>query len=244
MRKTGALLLLIIMSLALLVGCTDTEEKNEAEEQALTIDYFCEYYGISKSEFDGIDFDDFVKYFELTPDKLEHEVPLVLIDVYKKERLGEGLPAYGKMTPTTEDLPSDYQDKLDIIIIDEFISGGATGMSSYTIIDFKNTSVLSSSGDIRFASEKDIIRSTDDALKKSVIEILEKYNISGFERQEPENTSKSSDEICDAQASQSCIKIVLNDGTVYYLSFNKTASSPENEQNFFSMIEDIKNAAK
>ena len=148
------------------------------------------------------------------------------------------------MTPTTEDLPSDYKDKLDIIIIDEFISEGATGMSSYTIIDFKNKSVLSSSGDIRFASEKDIIRSTDDALKNSVIEILEKYNISGFEMQEPENTSKSSDDICDGFPSHSCIKIVLNDGTVYYLSFNKTASSPENEQNFFSMIEDIKNAAK
>ena len=33
MRKTGALLLLIIMSLALLVGCTDTEEKNEGREK-------------------------------------------------------------------------------------------------------------------------------------------------------------------------------------------------------------------
>lgn len=63
------------------------EGKNEGDNDIeLTQEYVCREFGISESEFEGVDFDRFVDYYGLTYEDLNNESVAYLLQEYKKSK--------------------------------------------------------------------------------------------------------------------------------------------------------------
>ena len=81
MKKT---LLLVMLLICMLCVCATAEEGQIQEnDNQITMEYMLGHSELTEADFEGIDFDDFAAYFELTPEVLEEFDGVSLLSLYK-----------------------------------------------------------------------------------------------------------------------------------------------------------------
>ena len=83
MRKIGLLMMALICALCV---CAAAEEgQNQDNNQTITMEYMIRHCELTEADFEGIDFDEFAAYFELTPEVLEEFDGASLLSLYKMQ---------------------------------------------------------------------------------------------------------------------------------------------------------------
>lgn len=241
-------MIFLVLSIILVVaGCGQVEmgdeNYSEAEEaDSLTIEYLCENYGMKEADFDGIDFDDFVNYYGLTKESIKREVPAVLLDRYKREKLGEGVPKYIQLDKTVDVFKTEYKDDVEVVIVESIDGSGATQCSKVSIIDFGYGHILSGS-DLRFISEKNIVGDTNEQIKEEVLSYFDKYNIYNWDDKNTTAEIDYPDDASDKGVSNAVLTIKLGNGEVYKIGYDKNATDTQNKKDFFGFVSEIEKKA-
>lgn len=99
MTRVFCLALIHILFFCLLFSPAMAEDKTNLQEEFVTMEltkeYMMEHCGLTEADFEGIDFDEFVAFFSLTPETLEKYNGASLLALYRKEK------ARGEMTDYT-----------------------------------------------------------------------------------------------------------------------------------------------
>ena len=250
--------ILLLVLLFIFTGCSDNkvtssddEVVTEAEdttqannrydgEDGLTIEYLCDNYGMKESDFDDVDFDAFIEYYGLTKETIKNDPPKPLLEEYKQLKYKVKIPNYSDYKATTDVFLSEYNSSIETVIINEYVSSGATGTSEITILDFGLGFALYPR-DLRFVSENDIVMEIGDDEKNVVVDYINKSDLYNLEKQSVDVASEQAE---DDQTSTVNLMIKMNDGTVYSISYFETNNPTDEEKRFFDLIKDIKNLVK
>ena len=248
--KKKIIVVAIISFLILLIGCgnkdikvitaENTNESKDKEEtdMKLTIEYVCDKYDIDKSEFDGIDFNDFVEYYDLTYENIASEnIPFLLND-YKSLTYKVKIPKYDSSI-TTDTFLTEYKEKIEVVRIVDIRADGSVEECVYTIVDFNIGLILVSSYPTSALSEDNIVGETDDDIKEKVKDSFEKYDVYNWKENVSSNNSEE-DEI--GTSNNISVVIELADGTVYGYSYSWSRDEEVvSNKNFFDFIDEIEN---
>ncbi len=236
-------LVLLVLCVSLLAGCgTDkgkatpedssvvTENKGTADNDGvLTPEYVCEELGIDESEFEGVDFDAFVSYYGLTYDNIGEGDPQFLLNDYKAMEDNTEIPDYTSMKVTTDKFLPEYQDKAEVVVIED-VKGETCQI---TVLDFELGKVFSASGSLDNITAADIVRDTDDTVKKAVMDSMDKNNICNWTA-----SNENADEDITGTEAGCTIIIKMSDETCYGISY-KPGDATDNMDKFVSDIEAI-----
>ena len=141
-------------------------ENNINNDNRLTLEYVCGEFNMDESEFDGVDFDAFVSYYGLTYDNIKEGDPRFLLNDYKSLEDKMIIPDYSSIKATTDIFLPEYIDKVELVIIEDI-----KGETCQTIIiDFRLGKVFSIFDSIDNITSNDIVKDTDDTVRKVVIE--------------------------------------------------------------------------
>ena len=170
--KKKIYLVLMVIFLFFMVSCKNSNADNKKESEdiimgenninndnRLTLEYVCGEFNMDESEFDGVDFDAFVSYYGLTYDNIKEGDPRFLLNDYKSLEDKMIIPDYSSIKATT----------------DIFLPTCQT-----IIIDFRLGKVFSIFDSIDNITSNDIVKDTDDTVRKVVIESMNKHNISNW----------------------------------------------------------------
>ena len=187
--KKKIYLVLMVIFLFFMVSCKNSNADNKKESEdiimgenninnanRLTLEYVCGEFNMDESEFDGVDFDAFVSYYGLTYDNIKEGDPRFLLNDYKSLEDKMIIPDYSSIKATTDIFLPEYIDKVELVIIEDI-----KGETCQTIIiDFRLGKVFSIFDSIDNITSNDIVKDTDDTVRKVVIESMNKHNISNW----------------------------------------------------------------
>lgn len=187
-KKYGKCIFLICFTFVLgACGQTDSESgmtmsMNEAEgaKEAMTIsvDYLCKEFGIEESEFDGVDLEEFLAYYELTPDNISDifdEDLGFLLRMYKKDEAKVKIPNYERYSSENDTVTLTQEKAKNIkILVWKYAHGEE---QDYVVIDFENGNVFWGCGTMQHLTKDDIVGIADAALKEDVLALFQEYSI-------------------------------------------------------------------
>ena len=145
-KMISAATLLIFVMQASAADNTVQEANSEMEtNQKLTVEYVAEICNLDVSDFDGVDFNEFIETYELNSDNIgEYYLP-DLIRFYKREKaVGEVTDYSAIFDNCGGKLTAEDFDKIDVIVWDYHEGNG----NKYMVIDFAKKSVYLSYKDI------------------------------------------------------------------------------------------------
>lgn len=205
MRRYRARILAALCVLLLAVGLAGCG-KGDAEsgkngEQELTQEYVCSQFGIAESEFEGVDFDDFVDYYGLTYENIQDESVEYLLRQYKENG---GEPAsydYGYMYDGTDGAALTAEDEDSVSVV--FLAQNEDDLHSFWIFDFDKGIKLAGGGSERVIGRNSVTAALTQEHKEQVLALFEKYDVYAWY----ENGQRP-------DASDWYLSVQLQDGTV------------------------------
>ena len=255
---------LVVLSLCMfLVGCKNTEEQEKVKEPILdiqenviddeiqdevliegegysmkvTMEYVCSEFGMSESDFDGIDFEDFVDEYNLTYEKIKRENVRVLLQCYK-ENLGKvKLPDYRIVFNNlrTTELTKENVNSIDIVYFSQ-INGEE---HNFYIVDFEIGQIIEGSGSESMVSYDDIVGEANEQTKQKTIELFDKYDAYLWEQSDKVSRPIGT---ANGEVGTECrwyLKIKFNNGTIYRI-YGDTLTDETAPENFDLFVEDLK----
>ncbi len=190
----------VVLSLCMfLVGCKNTEEKEsdtiekvqenvgdngmqdkiliEGDEESMkvTMDYVCSEFGIDESEFEGVDFEDFVNEYNLTYESIQRENIRVLLRCYKEDYGKPRIPDYRVILNNLEsaELTEENVNSIDIVYFSR-IEGEE---HNFYIFDFEIGQIIVGSGSESMVSYEDIVGEADEQIREEIVTLIENYNV-------------------------------------------------------------------
>lgn len=145
-------LLALIMLIVFLYGCERTRDiediKTTPEEGGLasvtiTKEYIINHSDLEESDFEGIDFEDFISKYNLTAERLEEYDPAMVLAMYKEEMLREPVTDYTTIYSSAEGTITEEDFQQIETLIWEYHEGNYTDCM---VIDFKISEVFYDQG--------------------------------------------------------------------------------------------------
>ena len=244
-KKTIIFFLVVLLALT---GCSFGGQKGELSEieeggtDKVNIEYICNHYDVDQSEFNGVDFNAFVEYYGITNKNIEDGTIFFLLDLYKNLEYKVKIPQYTELQSTTDVFLPEYKEKLDLVIVNNYITDGTTGTLESTIIDF-DLGFVFVGNNLNVVSEKNIVKETDESLKESLKTLIDKYGISELEKQ---NYIKddSSKHTTDGIYPYCYLMIRMEDGTIYGTSYVKNGEESDSLNRFYGFAEEVTKLAR
>ncbi len=211
--------ILLVLFVIAFVGCdkTDNKTKEASEGNAnmkLTIEYVCEVCNVDKSEFDGVDFDAFVDYYDLTEESISKVKHIdILIANYKELAYKIKMPDYKKYFKyNTNELNVEERDNIEAIYTRRM-----SDMQVYTTIyDFRNEIVMAEDWDLLDMPLEDYIKKkTDDSLMETIKEYLDQADVYNWVLTENDEKYPDIKDACDYFVRDCYIVIVFKDGSKF-----------------------------
>lgn len=205
-----------------------TEDNGTTDNDGvLTPKYVCEKFSMDESEFEGVDFDAFVSYYGLTYDNIGEGDLRFLLNDYKAMENKTEIPDYTSMKITTDKFLSEYQDKAEVVVIEDVKGENC----QITILDFELGKVFSASGSLDNITAADIVRDADDTVKKAVMDSMDKNNICNWTA-----SNENADEDITGTEAGCTIIIKMSDETCYGISY-KPGGAADDMDKFVSDME-------
>ena len=209
------------------------EDMVEKEEIKLTQEYVCSEFGIDESEFEGVDFEDFVAYYDLSYDTIHNELVGYLLRRYKEDYGKVRTPDYRQVFGKAEEakLTEENQDTIAIV----FLSQVTGEEHHYHIFDFEIGKIIIGEGSESTILEDEIVGEADEQVKEELIELFEKYNVYSWETK-PQKTR--SGDIVGTLPSWS-FEIKFSDNTIYRIH-GDTFTDETAPESFDLFVNDLK----
>ncbi len=153
-----------------------SESNNEGgNDMELTQEYVCSEFGISESEFEGVDFDHFVDYYGLTYENIHNEMVAYLLQEYKKNNGEIEFYDYKYMYNSDKDavLTLDNQNSISIV----FFAQIEDDLKSFWIFDFEKGIKLIGTGAENVIHKDNIVSTLTPEHKEQILELFEKYDV-------------------------------------------------------------------
>ncbi len=249
----------VVLSLCMfLVGCKNAEEKesdtiekvqenvgdNEMQDKILiegdeesmkvTMEYVCSEFGMSESDFDGIDFEDFVNEYNLTYEKIQREDVGFLLQCYKEDYGKVKIPDYLYIYNYNENIRLTKENQENIAIV--FFANTLELSNDYYIFDFEIGQIIVGSGSESMVSYDDIVGETNNVIKDKIIELFDKYDVYSWKVPKQRNDDIYGTE--DGYTSWS-LRIQFNDGTIWGLT-GELINGDDAPENFDLFVEELK----
>lgn len=150
-------------------------EEGEEESMKVTMEYICRRFNMSESDFEGVDFEDFVDYYNLTYDTIENQSIKYLLRKYKENYGKPRIPDYRVTLSNLEsvELTEENVNSIDIVYFSR-IEGEE---HNFYIFDFEIGQIIVGSGSESMVSHEDIVGEADEQIKEEIVALIEKYNV-------------------------------------------------------------------
>ena len=149
--------------------------EGDSEDMELTKEYVCSEFGIDEAEFEGVDFEDFVGYYDLSYDTIHSEAVAYLLKRYREDLGKVKIPDYHEefQNCTKGELTKKTQENIAILIF----AYNVEDENKYHIFDFNIEKIMVGSGTESHVYEKNIVGEADNFVKDEILELFEKYNV-------------------------------------------------------------------
>ena len=241
MKKVTSFIITALLALAMLTSCSEAIKETEAtkpdENTPLTMEYLCEQCDLTPQDFEGIDFDAFVRYFKLTPENIEGTNIKFLINSF-----GEIEGDYANFEATTNTFEEGFIDQVKIIMITGTEPAGSEQFQDITIFDFEKGYIYYPAI-IEVVKANNIIADIDDAMKEEILQTLTDCNITDWRRSDFRDDSVPGANGPDTGlVSRRVMTIVMNDGTVFEEAYLHTDDC-DNAHDFYECIARLRQIA-
>ena len=206
-------------------------------DEKVTMEYVCSEFGIDESEFEGLDFEVFVDYYDLSYDTIHKEAVAYLLKRYKENYGKPRIPDYRVTLSNLEsaELTKENVNSIDIVYFSQ-INGEE---HNFYIVDFDIGQIIEGSGSESMVSYDDIVGEANEQTKKKTIELFDKYDAYSWEQSD--KLSPPID-IANGEVGTECrwyLKIRFNNGTIYRI-YGDTLTDETAPENFDLFVEDLK----
>ncbi len=195
-------------SLLFMQGCQKQEEEGKAMQ--LTKEYAMNELGMEEAVFEGIDFETFVSYYNVTTETSKEMVEYYMY-LYKKGTVYN----YELLFENTKQVELT-QERLEDMIIFVFIERRGE-MSEGRVFDFILEKTIMTQGKLSTLHEEDVVGKADEKTKQSIITLLEKYDAYSWVQCENLYSDIPLQSGEEDGGSYWTLKIKFADGTVYIL---------------------------
>ena len=169
-----------------------TEQSSESSNEGgndieLTQEYVCSEFGISESEFEGVDFDRFVDYYGLTYENIQNELVAYLLQEYQKNNGETEFYDYKYMYNSDKDavLTLDNQNSISIV----FCAQIEDDLNRFWIFDFEKGIKITDTGAENVIHKDSIVSTLTPEHREQVLELFEKYDVyTWYENREERNS--------------------------------------------------------
>ena len=133
-------------------------------DEKVTMEYVCSEFGIDESEFEGLDFEVFVDYYDLSYDTIHKEAVAYLLKRYKENYGKPRIPDYRVTLSNLEsaELTKENVNSIDIVYFSQ-INGEE---HNFYIVDFDIGQIIEGSGSESMVSYDDIVGEANEQTKK------------------------------------------------------------------------------
>ncbi len=213
----------------------DTVEGNN-EEMELTKEYVCSEFGIDEAEFEGVDFEDFVDYYNLSYDTIHKEAVAYLLKRYKEDYGKVRIPDYRDIFKYvgTATLTKENQNEISIV----FFSRIEGEEHFFYIFDFEIGKIIVGSGSEANVCEDDIVGEADGNVKSAIIALFEQYNIYSWRTRKANASTSTNKDIMGTTGSWS-LDIKFEDATIYGIH-GKGLTDETTPEDLDLFVEDLK----
>ena len=208
--------------------------ERDDEEMELTKEYVCNEFGIDESEFEGVDFEEFVDYYDLSYYTIHKEAVAYLLKRYKEDYGKIKIPDYSYIYNYDKDIRLTKENQESIAIV--FFSNTLELSNDYYIFDFEIEKILVGSGFESHISENDIVGETNNVIKDKIIELFDKYDVYSWKVPKQRNDDIYGTE--DGYTSWS-LGIQFNDGTIWGLT-GELINGDDAPEDLDLFVEDLK----
>ena len=148
--------------------------EGDSEDMELTKEYVCSEFGIDEAEFEGVDFEDFVDYYDLSYDTIHREAVAYLLERYKEDLEKVKIPDYHSIYNYNKDIILTKENQNDISII--FLAINMGEENQYIIFDFDIEKIIISGSDSAIP-EKDVVGIANVEVREQIVGLFEKYSV-------------------------------------------------------------------
>lgn len=205
-------------------------------EKELTIEYVCDKFGIDESEFEGVGFDDFVNFYDLSYETIQNEAVAFLLQRYKDNRGKTKIPNYHEMFNCVDKiaLTKENQDDINVVIFQSSIDDS----NEFYIFDFQIEKVIISRTDTTI-SDDEIVGVTNETIKDGIIGLFETYDVYAWRQNEKVAEYTETNEGDTGGTMRWYLKIQFVDGKMYRL-YGSTLTDETAPENFDLFVEELK----
>lgn len=234
---------------AALGGCGESgsgassEATSEASSEAgsdteLTQEYVCSEFGISESEFEGVDFDRFADYYGLSYENIHNESVEYLLREYKKNNGEPAFYDYRYMYDADRDAVLTREDQNSVSVV--FLAQAEDDLNSYWIFDFEKGIKIVGAGAVQVIPGDNVTAALTQEHREQVLGLFEKYDVyAWYEGREELNSGEeqSSEELSSEEQSSDrwYLSVRLQDGTVASVS----GSAEDSSADFAGLLSEI-----
>lgn len=251
MKKKTKMVILLLFCIFAIIGCifatikmkekrgksdsikdinfnSDIEHENTvANTTDLTLEYVCNEFGISESQFDGVDFDEFVEYYGLTYENIHRESVEYLLNEYKKNNGETEFYDYKYMTNPNDGLVLTADNQNDVKTL--YCSQVEGDLKSFWVFDLEKNIMIADTGAEQVIHKDKIVANLSDKDKENILNLFSKYEVySWYENKE------------NLSSGEWYLSVEFKDGTIAGVS----GSNVDENTDFDGLLDELKEMAK
>ncbi|MGN0396255.1 MAG: hypothetical protein ACI4EF_12900 [Coprococcus sp.] len=209
-----------------------TQEKTQTtttgengNDTLLTQEFVCNEFDIQESEFEGVDFSDFIEYYGLTYDNISNEDVSYLLNQYKENGGQVKFYDYKYMYNGKTDTKLTADNKDGVVTV--LCAKKEGDLNSYWIYDFEQGIKIAGNGSESVINRDNIVATLTDEHKADVLRVFDEFDIyAWYERQE------------ELTAGEWYISVEFSDGSIALIS-GSTSDKDFDFEGFLNKLQNV-----